>query len=300
MVAFSRLLTGVLTFASASIALAAPTGDAALITPAYLTCSADTPPVANLPASDESKLKANTPATPTPKQIVNVYWNIIYIDFAWAGGFVSRAQISDAMNTLNTYYTSTMTFKLARIYYHASAEWFHKADNEAGNALTTAMKKLLHQGTAKDLNIYSVGFSNSSLGGFATYPWWYTGAPELDGVVFKWNTILGGTFPNYSHGKTLIHQVGHWAGLYHTFQGGCSDTEGDYVSDTPAQAEPGYGCPVNRDSCPGLAGLDPAYNYMASLGFRLPPISMKLLTLNARTMAMMIARSGSLLAKLRA
>lgn len=100
MVAFSRLLTGVLTFASASIALAAPTGDAALITPAYLTCSADTPPVANLPASDESKLKANTPATPTPKQIVNVYWsvgsiltlfshyllvalsrNIIYIDF---------------------------------------------------------------------------------------------------------------------------------------------------------------------------------------------------------------------------
>ncbi|CAE7178446.1 unnamed protein product [Rhizoctonia solani] len=124
------------------------------------------------------------------------------------------------------------------------------------------MKNKLHVGTAKDLNIYSVGFTNSRLGGFATFPWWYTGAPALDGVVFKWNTIPGGTLTNYDQGKILTHEVGHWAGLYHTFQGGCSSTKGDYVSDTPAEASAATGCPTGRDSCPDLDGKDPIRNFM--------------------------------------
>jgi hypothetical protein len=65
----------------------------------------------------------------------------------------------------------------------------------------------------------------------------------------------------YNLGDQTVHQVGHWLGLYHTYQAACGDN-GDMVNDTPATNAPAFGCPVGRDTCGGDDSMDPVRHYM--------------------------------------
>lgn len=69
-----------------------------------------------------------------------------------------------------------------------------------------------------------------------------------------------------SQGKTLVHEMGHFFGLLHTFEReDLCDVSGDYVDDTPRSSRAAVRtapCGYAVDSCPDVAGADPITNFM--------------------------------------
>jgi hypothetical protein len=141
-----------------------------------------------------------------------------------------------------------------------NATWSRMQPHTAAEA---AAKKALHTGGPSTLNLYVANIGGGLLG-WATFPQAYYGSQLYqDGVVMLDESMPGGNVVPYNEGDTATHEIGHWLGLFHTFEGGCS-SPGDYVSDTPAEAEPAFQCQqdAGRDSCRSQAGADPIHNFM--------------------------------------
>jgi hypothetical protein len=189
---------------------------------------------------------------------VDVYFHVINRGSGIANGDIPNSQIQAQMNVLNAAFASAgFDFRLVAVDRTTNASWFSMG---IGSAEEAAAKAALRRGTADALNIYST--DGGGYLGWATFPSSYGSDPTDDGIVILYSSVPGGTAAPYNEGDTATHEAGHWLGLFHTFQGGCSD--GDLVADTPAERSPAFGCPVNRDSCKGKrnAGLDPITNFM--------------------------------------
>jgi hypothetical protein len=176
-------------------------------------------------------------------------------------GSPTAAMIQNQITVLNDANTSSgFSFTLVGVDTVANDSWFTMSP---GSPEESQAKQALRQGGAEALNIYTANPGGGLLG-WATFPSDYNRAPRQDGVVVLWSSLPGGSAVPYHLGDTATHEVGHWLGLYHTFQGGCNEKRGDFVSDTPAEKSPAFGCPLQRDSCSGrkFEGLDPINNFM--------------------------------------
>ena len=199
--------------------------------------------------------------TPRPNGSVTVDVYMHVITDTSGNGNLSSGAINAQINVLNQAYAETpFRFNLVSTSVTANNSWYTAGH---GSSAEAEMKSALRQGDASDLNFYTNNMGGGLLG-WATFPSSYASNPLNDGVVVLNETFPGGSADPYNEGDTGTHEVGHWLGLYHTFQGGCSGS-GDYVSDTPAEKSPAYGCPIGRDSCTkgkNAAGLDPVTNFM--------------------------------------
>lgn len=186
-------------------------------------------------------------------------------------GRISERTIRDQIAVLNQAYAAHgFRFEMAagaagnpNPDYTDNAAWFN--DDEV------SFKTALKEGSGDDLNLYV-----NSGGGFLGYAYYPTivgtSANVLDGVVLAYGTLPGANQPGisdipgfiYNLGDTATHEVGHYLGLAHTFEGKCS-TANDGVDDTPAEKSPDFYCTVGRNSCKdgnALLELDPIHNFM--------------------------------------
>lgn len=121
--------------------------------------------------------------------------------------------------------------------------------------------------TTRYLNIYT-NTAGGSLGyAFVPSGGGVVGHPQ-EGVRLYWPTVGNPApyGPPYDLARTGTHEVGHWLGLYHTFDGGCTSpgspgcfSNGDLICDTNPEQTPMSSGACSRVTC---SSSDPTDNYM--------------------------------------
>ncbi|KAJ8523238.1 hypothetical protein ONZ45_g335 [Pleurotus djamor] len=199
-------------------------------------------------------------AIPLAQISVDVHWHVIRENDTEVAGNLPDYSVNASIDIMNYYFKdAAIHWNLVNVSRVTNKDWFINTSPNSTHEFE--MKQALRQGTNKVLNIYSVENYYNTAFGWATFPFELAINPLwMDGVVIRHSTATFAGKNHESRGATLVHEVGHWCGLYHVFQDGCSGP-GDYVEDTPPQ-EAQYECFVPRPSTCIPGAWDPLFNIM--------------------------------------
>ena len=191
-----------------------------------------------------------------------------FLDFTapegnFIGGLVSTEDIEAQTAVLNSVYNEFgYSFYINSIDSAVNAGWYYATDSHKyetdpwdNDDQFLAMTQAMTVDVLNSINYFWTGASMTA--GLGVYPWSFSEEDSRHGIYCANYTLPGGSYP-YTEGYTGVHEVGHYFGLYHTFENGCSNP-GDSVDDTPYQSDANTGCPSAPYSC---GSNDNVGNYM--------------------------------------
>ncbi len=198
------------------------------------------------------------------------------------GSNISDVQVNTQITALNTYFSSYgLKFCLATkagnttnipgtgvqntpgiLHINNAALADHDSNTELSALVNTANSSITRDKYLRIWVVKSIDGPTSGIKGYSMFP---NTSSVFDGVVMQYDVFgdeVGSSCPGctlmpiYNQGKILVHEVGHYLGLYHTFHESCAgmnsstcSLEGDRVCDTPPVAAPNYGCVSGINSC---------------------------------------------------
>ncbi|KXJ93506.1 hypothetical protein Micbo1qcDRAFT_203578 [Microdochium bolleyi] len=194
---------------------------------------------------------------------IDTYIHIVAASKDIDGGWVPSTAPAQQIAAMNKAYAPWgIAFALKGVDWTVNQTWSDDLD-------TTTMKTRLRKGGYSALNLYfQRTIQGGTASGFCYFPMSTTPAKGsqwyiADGCQVQALTMPGGSPPGWwpMQGMIAVHEVGHWFGLFHTFQGYSCDGPGDTIGDTPVESSPSSDCKP-KNSCPNKKGMDPVNNYM--------------------------------------
>lgn len=200
---------------------------------------------------------------------VEIVFHIVGASNSNAARLWTDDAIQDEVDRVNQHFSSSPFQFTARAIRTARSDWGStRIGKEAVRQEITAG---LRVGGIDVANVFVTDGTCITTGGYANYPRDYGFFPPNQGsmsdYIFLCATDMGIMYDDVYH-TILTHELGHWLGLLHTFEGDSCGTsnDGDGVADTPQHLESAEddSCDAVIDTCLSQPGVDPVNNFMNS------------------------------------